>query len=265
MNLSNRSKISLAQFLANFERGRTRLLFDKYDIHSYGREDSWTNNEINDTVALALRNADGSKLGDLLQEIAQTRDDMRSEVSPRYKFDQRWDDLLLCLELDGYAFKRDEFGRIGNRFVPFEPTIEGLQPIEDDLVTEIKRSGLAEVENICRILDNSASDFRNGNFNGCLANARVALNTLAQAIALAQQNQYGGNFDPEKWGQVVAYLRTSELITQNDEDGLTGVYSFISPGSHTPVGFTEQEFVRLGRSLAFSFSYFLVKQYNSLR
>ena len=46
------------------------------------------------------------------------------------------------------------------------------------------------------------------------------------------------------------------------EKGLTGVFSFISPGSHIPVGFSEEEFARLGRSLAVSFCYFLAKQFN---
>ncbi len=42
-----------------------------------------------------------------------------------------------------------------------------------------------------------------------------------------------------------------------------GVYGFISRASHTPIGFSEQEFARLGRSLALGFCYFLIKQFNA--
>ena len=74
-----------------------------------------------------------------------------------------------------------------------------------------------------------------------------------------------GSFDSSKWGQVVAHLRVSGFITKQQEAGLTGVFSFVSPGSHTPVGFSEQEFARLGRSLALGFCYFLVKHFNEDR
>ena len=61
---------------------------------------------------------------------------------------------------------------------------------------------------------------------------------------------------------MLAYLRTSGFITGNEEQGIAGAYGFISPGAHTPVGMTEEEMVRLGRSLMASVSYFLIKRYN---
>ena len=72
-----------------------------------------------------------------------------------------------------------------------------------------------------------------------------------------------GSFDETKWGQVIAYLRTSSFITQQQEHGLAGVFGLISPGSHTPIGFDEEEFARLGRGLAVSISYFLAKRLNA--
>jgi hypothetical protein len=101
-------------------------------------------------------------------------------------------------------------------------------------------------------------------FNGCLTNARVALQTLATAIAKARATSHPGSFDEAKWGQVIAYLQKSGFIKQHQEDGLTGVFSFLSQGAHVPIGFTEEEFTRLGRSLAVSFCYFLVKTLNAL-
>ena len=113
-------------------------------------------------------------------------------------------------------------------------------------------------------MENSATAFRRSppDYNGCLSNARVALQTLATAIANVRTTTHPGSFDETKWGQILAYLRTSGLITKSEEEGLAGVSSFVSPGAHTPVGISEEEFARLGRSLVASMCYFLVKRYN---
>ena len=86
---------------------------------------------------------------------------------------------------------------------------------------------------------------------------------LATSIAQARSATHPESFDATKWGQVIAYLGTSKFITEQQERGLAGVFGFISPGSHTPIGFKEEEFARLGRSLAVSFCYFLVKLQNA--
>lgn len=157
----------------------------------------------------------------------------------------------------------DEIGRETGSFVPTEPTIEGVQAVEDDLAAELQRSGLPDADDIARVIENSADAFLRGDFNACLGNARVALQSLATSIAQQRQASHPGKFDPSKWGQVAAYLRVSGFITDQQEAGLTGVFSFASPGSHTPVGFSEQEFARLGRSLALGFCYFLIKKFNA--
>jgi len=100
------------------------------------------------------------------------------------------------------------------------------------------------------------------NYNACLSNVRAALQTLATEIALARQQTKGGSFQATKWGQVLDYLRTSALITQADEDLVGSVYTFISPGAHTPVGLSQEEMVRLGRGMAVSTCYFLAKLHN---
>ena len=269
MNLSQRSKFSLCQFLALFERDDLVLLLGKYGLSTWGTQNR------NAALREAVLQASVLQLGSLVQELARTHDSMRSGVAPRYRFDERWRDLCLCLKLDGYAKEqRNDYGPFGPPavqgiegkelacFVPIEPVIEGADPGEDDLIRELKRSGLSESEEIIRVLGNSADNFRGNDFNGCLNNARVALQTLATSVAQARLPSHSGNFDATKWGQVVAYLRTSGFITQQQEKGLTGVFSFISPGSHIPVGFSEEEFARLGYNLAVSFCYFLVKQYN---
>jgi hypothetical protein len=126
---------------------------------------------------------------------------------------------------------------------------------------------LPEAEEIVRLLEGSASAFRQAqpDYNACLSNARVALETLGRAIAISRRTKYPGSFDEVKWGQVLAYLRTSGFFAKNEEEGIAGVYGFISPGAHTPVGLTQEEMVRLGRSLMASVSYFLIKLYNARR
>ena len=62
---------------------------------------------------------------------------------------------------------------------------------------------------------------------------------------------------------MIAYLKTSGFVVEREELGLAGVYSLISPGSHTPLGFTDREFARFGRGLALSACYFLAKRLNA--
>jgi hypothetical protein len=263
MDVSTRSKFSLCQFLLLFERDEIVLLLGKYGLPTEGLQSRWGG--INRTTAIreAIVDAEPLPLGELVQEIAKTRRTMRSRISPRYSFDERWQDFNRCLQLDGYRLARDEYGRELDQFVPIEPIIDGASEIEDDLTRELRRSCLSEAEEILRVLDVSAASFRGGDFNGCLTNARVALQTLATAIAKTRCGSHPSGFDETKWGQVVAYLRKSAFIKQHEEDGLTGVFSFLSQGAHVPIGFTEEEFTRLGRSLAVSFCYFLAKTLNA--
>lgn len=173
MNLGNRSKISLCQFLLLFQRDELALLLGKYgfdtdDVEYHGGQ----------PLSTALRElvlqASPRQLGELIQELARTNGSMRTDISPRYRFDERWDDLRLCLELDGYKFAEKGYD-LKDRFVPIEPMIEGAEPVEDDLVKELRLSGLMKAEDIVSVLDGSADAFRRGDHNGCLNNARVAI------------------------------------------------------------------------------------------
>ena len=263
MILNTRSKLSLCQFLALFNSGDLVLLFGKYELPTDELESLWGGQSVVAVLKEAILQASASQLGELIQELARTRGSMRNGISPHYRFDERWDDLLLCLKLDGYVMERDECDRELGRLVPVEPVLEGAAAVEDGLTRELQRSGLSDIEGILHVFESSAHAFRDKNFNGCLNNARVALQTLATSIAQARLPDHPGNFDDTKWGQVVTYLRTSDFITKKQEEGLTGVFSFISPGSHIPIGFSEEEFARLGRSLAVSICYFLIKRLNA--
>lgn len=147
---------------------------------------------------------------------------------------------------------------------PIDPTIAATVPVEDDLSTELLKSGLSESEEVSRLMKRSAQAYRQSqpDYNATLSDARVGLETLARGIGKSRQRKCPGSFDESKWGQILAYLRMSGFLTEEEEKGLAGVYGFVSPGAHKPVGLSEAEMVRLGRSLVASMAYFLVKRYN---
>lgn len=256
MVISKRSKLSLCQLLALYRRDAISILLAKHGLAADRLDALYPSESTIETLKEIILEGSAQSLGSLMDEAVRTSGFLRSEISPRYRFDERWDDLCRSLELDGYRVD-------GSTIVPIEPSIEGVQSAEDDLTSELRRSGLPDADEILRVLDNSAEAFRREDFNGCLGNARVALQTLATSIAQKRQAGHAGSFDPSKWGQVVAYLRKSDFITEQEESGLAGVFSFVSPGSHIPVGFTEEEFARLGRSLAVSLCFFLAKRFNA--
>lgn len=255
--LSQRTKLSLCLYLELHDPDFLRIFFQKHGLSSdsllyvgspYSRMDS---------LREALFGAGQEQLHGLLDEAIRTQDDLRYRVTPQYRHHQRWDDLVRCLQLDGYRVE-------GQSLVAVDPTIEAAPPIEDDLSAELRRAGLLEAEEILRLLDSSATAFRKvpPDYNACLGEARVALETLAKAIAKERSRTRPGSFDETRWGQVLAYLRVSGFVTEAEEKGLAGVYGFVSPGAHVPVGLTDEEMACLGRSLVASMCYFLVKRYN---
>ncbi len=265
MNLTLRTKLSLCQFLRLFAPGELVLLLAKHGLPTDDIEYLSPEQSLAVTLKDSVLQGTSTQLGDVVQEIACTHDAMRAGVSPRYLFDQRWKDLCLCVELDDYALEHDEYGCETGRFIPIEPDLQGVVPLADDLAHELERSAVPGTETILELLDKSAAAFRLEDFNGCLGDSRVALETLAKSIAGVVQQTGKASFDPEKWGQVVQHLRVTCFIKRNEEKGITGVYSLISRGSHAPLGFTDREFARLGRSFAVSTCYFLAKRLNAHR
>ena len=262
MKIGKRTRLSLCQFLPLLGRQRVGIVFEKYDIPTDEISGSWQNRSLEEAVMNAVLRASDAQVTEVLQELARTGCSIRSEINPKVRYDEPWADLELCLQLDNIVRGKDEYGQEQNFFVPAEPAIDGVQPVDDDLTSELKRSRLPGVDNVLAMIEESANGFKAGNKNACLNAARVALQALARTIAVGRLAAHPGSFAEDKWGQVVAYLRTSGFIDKNEEEGLTGVYSFISTGSHVPLGVTDLEFARLGRTLAFSCCYFLAKASN---
>ncbi|MBY3321233.1 hypothetical protein [Rhizobium laguerreae] len=239
------------------------VILRKYEISTDGIDGYYTGYPLIRALTDVVPAATPSQVWDLAQELARTRQSIRHGINPRTLFDERWDDFTLCMRLDGIGLAVDDYGREIGPFVPIEPTIEGAHPVEDDLSRELRLSQLSGGDEILRLIDDSAIAFLGGDNNGCLNNARVALETTGKSIG--RELLPPGSTLSSKWGEVLIALREAGLISQDQEKGLAGVYRFVSPGSHVPVGFTESEFARLGRTLALSCTYFLVKKWNGTR
>jgi hypothetical protein len=90
---------------------------------------------------------------------------------------------------------------------------------------------------------------------------RVALESIARAIAKDLSNTKTTSYDSSKWGSILTFLRLGDFLLLEEEQGLAGVYKLLSPGSHRPIGLTEAEMSRLGRAIALSMCWFLVKRH----
>jgi hypothetical protein len=134
--------------------------------------------------------------------------------------------------------------------------------MEDDLVRALRQSAPPQYEAIIDKINDSAEAFRSSppDYNAALTNARVALETLAVDVAagVAQQHPGVATYNPTSWGSVIAFLRQCGEITVEEEKGLAGVFGFLSPGAHRPIGIPQEQMARLGRSFALNMCWFLL-------
>ena len=109
------------QFLSLQPDETLAVLLKKYDLHG-----GWPPSE---SIVRVCERADERRLLALLDEAGRTQRNLRSQVSPKYRYDEREADLSRCLELDGYRVT-------GNGLEQIEPTVEGQAVYEDDLSCE---------------------------------------------------------------------------------------------------------------------------------
>lgn len=251
---TNRTLSSLAQLLAILPSQLAVVLLSKHGLRiSVERK-----NELFDIRNALQDQADSHGCMAVLEEVVRTNGDLSNQITPRYRFTERFDDLKRCLALEGYVVTE-------RTITPVDPSIADTPPLEDDLVRAINASGLEESEEIVQKLNDSAESFRRTppDYNACLTNARVALEAMARAIARNRFHNDPLEYDPTKWGAIVSHLKTNGFFSTEEERGLIGVYAFLSSGAHRPIGLTEEEACRLGRFLALSMSWYLVKRHRS--
>ncbi|WP_431819395.1 hypothetical protein [Burkholderia sp. F1] len=247
-----RTRHSLAQFLALQEPAVSIALFCKYGAQHV----SLYPKQLLSSLLNVVRDLDDRTLLLVLQEIAMTPGDLRSPVTPKHRFDERMHDLTQCLLLDGYIIEH-------KRLLQADPSISDAEPVEDDLIVALRSSGAPQREAIIAKIADSAESFRTNppDYNAALTNARVALEALAVDVAVdvAYEKKTTGTYNPSKWGEVIGFLRNSGEITVEEAKGLAGVFGFLSPGAHRPIGIPEDQMTRLGRSFALNMCWFLLK------
>ncbi len=262
--ISRRTLISLAQFPDTQREDFAYMLLEKHGVALERRLDESALNVIFYSVA----NATQEQLLSLADEIIRTKNDLRTQAlakdrwmsksEARVRYDERFNDLETCLFLDGYVISE-------NKLIPQDPSILDTHSLDDELTKALNDSGLPEAEEIKKKLNDSTDSFRRSapNYNASLNDARIALQTLATSIAIERQKTHPRSFDKEKWGEVLAYLRASGFLTKREEEGLSGVFGFVSEGSHVALGLSEMEMARLGRNFVFGMCWFLIKRFTA--
>lgn len=242
MILSNRTKISLSQFLQMFGIPHINELFDKYDIESISYKSY---------ISYRIKQTDSDKISELVREIISTSCSLNNrEYLCNFHdnwggFEQRLNDLSKCLFLDGYKAVKD-------KLIKIEPNIEGVIAFDDELTNELRSCGLSSRQDIIDCIENSAKHFRNGEFDSCLSQARVALETLVRKIA---SEKFGKDGD---WQGAISVLEGNAL-NEKEKWLIKNTYSFISEACHNPLN--DEEYARFGRNLAISMCYYLSKKY----
>ncbi|HAV1338197.1 hypothetical protein CGG78_24015 [Vibrio parahaemolyticus] len=250
MQISRRTKFSLAQLLGVIERPDVYVVFEKYGLNPQA---------VSSVAGISseIQGAHESVLSDLVVEVVQSNKTLRNQTSPRYKFDEKYSIFQKSLLLDGYGIE-------GNQISALDPNFAGHEPVEDELLKEIDNSNLSNKGSISQAVKASAEDFIKAqpDYNGSLTNIRIALETIVREIAILNgfvNTRGGGN----TWGPSLAHLRMCGFIDTKEEQALAAVFTFISNGAHIPLGFSHEEFVRLGRNMCSSMCYFVMKKFNA--
>jgi hypothetical protein len=249
MQISRRTKFSLTQLLSVLERPTAHVIFDKF-----GFDPQAVSSPIN--ISDEIMYADNQILSDLIIEVIETKKTLRIGVSPRLKFDNQFSILEKSLLLDGYLIEEKSIKAL-------DPNFMGFEPVEDALIKELDDSVLQNKAGVIQSVKASADDFIKAqpDYNGSLTNIRIALETLVREIAL--EKGFTATRPDKMWGASLGHLKTSGFIDQKDENALSSVFTFISNGSHVPLGFSQAEYVRLGRNMCTSMCYFVLKTYNA--
>ena len=241
MILNLRTKISLSQLLDKFDYPQINILFEKHSLPY----DCSNITDIKDVLTT-------ENIIPLIQEVILTKRELRSRISPKYVFDERWDDFEKSLLLDGYKINED------NTISSIEPSVDGIIAMEDDLITEINQSSLSKKDGITQLIKESEEAFKNAtpDYNSCLSKARIALETIVRNKVEDETNTN------ESWGRSLNILKADNFISNDEEKAIASTYTFVSDGSHIPLGFTNEEYSRYGRNLIMTVCYYIIKKQN---
>ena len=106
---SEQCKLSLCQFLAEQPKPSLEILLRKHELVAEGYD--------LESITEIVLDATSAQIQSLISEILRTRQTLRYDITPRYRFDERWNVLERSLFLDGYRIEAEQL-------VPVDPTIE---------------------------------------------------------------------------------------------------------------------------------------------
>ena len=203
-----------------------------------------------------ISNVSDETLREIIREFLSNNKMLRAGAPIKNVFDSGIVDLERWVLHDGWIVENGALLRV-------TPAAEEITGIRDTLLEDLANSGLDNEGAIVTAIENSAKHFvaNPPDFNGSVTNVRIALETVARNAAKTISTKRGCPYLDDKWGKALQLLRSQGVIEQEEEDTLSRVYTFISPGAHIPKGITEEEWARLARTFGLSSAYFLLKKY----
>ena len=86
--ISDRTKLSLSQYLELRQDDLLSVLFEKHGLEYFGKGI--------DQLVEAIRLVQSDQMSSLLDEIFRTEGNLRYNVNPKYRYDERRADLIQC-------------------------------------------------------------------------------------------------------------------------------------------------------------------------
>ena len=203
-----------------------------------------------------LDSAPSDALKAMLTEVLANNAMLRSTAPTKHVFDSGVKELERWVLHDGWIVE-------GGALVRITPVAEEASGIRDKFLQDIQTSGLDEDSAIKTAVENSSKSFvaEPPDFNDSTTKVRIALETVARRAAKNIAKKSGGAYPDDSWGKALQFLRSTGVIECEEEEILSRVYTFISPGAHVPKGVTEEEWARLARTFGLSSAYFLLRKY----
>lgn len=192
----------------------------------------------------------------LLREAVSNSRSIRTDASPRYAFDEPFDDFVRWLLHDGWTVEQGELHRIG-------AAVEDVVEVRDRFLSELEASGLDAAPEIAELIERSGEDLRTAppDFNGAGTNARIALETLVRRMAQELAQKSAAEPPRDRWGDALFYLRQSGLLNEDEEDSFAQLYTFVSDAAHVPL--SDEEWARLARAFTLSTCYYLLRKWST--
>lgn len=206
----------------------------------------------------ALEGAPPEGVWSLVSELARETAAIRAGAPTKYVFDGRWREVQRWLLHDGWTVESGELVRIA-------PAAEEATGIRDALIETLAASDLDWDTGIRTSIKKASEAFvrEPPDYNASVTNVRIALETTARRAATARAAAGGPPYPNDSWGLALAYLRSTGVLTVQEEEVLARLYTFTSPAAHVPTGITQEEWARLARTFGLGACFFILRKHQA--